>query len=108
MVPFGILAWSVLLSIIQLSKYHSFSLIRPPLIPQITVFVLSLDFPQHAACIPTVPFYEVYFTYRKIHCFYMYRLMNFDKMYIFSHVIIYYSKDTEHFHHLKKSPHVPL
>lgn len=108
MVLFGKLAWSVLLSIIQVSKYYSFYLVRPSLIPQITVFALSLDFSQHAVCIPTVPFYEVYFTYSKISSFYTYSLVNLIKGVYFSQVTIYCIKDTEHFHHHPKSPPIPL
>lgn len=38
----------------------------------------------------------------------MYSLMNFDKICILFHVTIYCSKDTEYFHHLKKSPQAPF
>lgn len=34
--------------------------------------------------------------------------MNFDKICILFHVTIYYSKDTEYFHHLKKIPSSPF
>lgn len=61
MIIVWILTGSVLLPIILLSKCYTFSLVRPFLIFQVKVFILSFDFLQYVTYIHTVAFYDVDF-----------------------------------------------